>query len=172
MAMETLCSSAACLSICVPNEVTMKKVLLLGTLLGVVTLTGTASASDPLILPTGQEGCVSPANDTCTYPATRDGGTASGGSTWTLTVSIAAGGDPRDPNLDGRLRYVFTPANAPEQGCGLWGIGAVVTTSAGASGTIAGGNPFPAAADPVLGTSNDCSTGKITPANANFTPVD
>jgi hypothetical protein len=67
---------------------------------------------------------------------------------------------------------VFNPSNAPEQGCGLFGAGATATTNAGASGSIAAGNPFPGAADPALGTSNDCSTGKISPSNANFTPVD
>jgi hypothetical protein len=81
-------------------------------------------------------------------------------------------GDPRDTNLDGKLRYVFGPGNSPEQGCGLWGAGAAVITSAGANGTVAGGNPFPGAADPVLGTSNDCATGKISAGNANFTPAD
>jgi hypothetical protein len=150
----------------------MKKVVLCSALLGVLTWAGTATASDPIILPTGQEGCVSPAGDTCSYTATRDGGIAAGGSTWSLTVTIPANGDPRDTNLDGKLRYVFGPSNAPEQGCGLWGAGATVTTSGGASGTIAGGNPFPGAADPVLGTSNDCATGKISASNGNFTPVD
>jgi hypothetical protein len=150
----------------------MRKVVLCSVLFGVLTWAGTAAASDPIILPTGQEGCVSPAGDTCTYTATRDGGIAAGGSTWQLTVTIPANGDPRDTNLDGKLRYVFGPSNAPEQGCGLWGAGATITTSAGASGTIAGGNPFPAAADPVLGTSNDCATGKISASNSNFTPVD
>jgi hypothetical protein len=150
----------------------MKKVVLCSALLGVLTWAGTAAASDPIILPTGQEGCVSPAGDTCSYTATRDGGMAGGGSTWQLTITIPANGDPRDTNLDGKLRYVFTPANAPEQGCGFFGAGATVTTSAGGSGTIAAGNPFPAAADPVLGTSNDCATGKISASNPNFTPVD
>jgi hypothetical protein len=150
----------------------MKKVVFLSALLGVLTWVGTATASDPIILPTGEEGCVSPAGDTCNYSSTRDGGYAAGGATWTLTIAIPANGDPRDTNADGRLRYVFGPSNAPEQGCGLWSAGAAVTTSAGASGSIAAGNPFPPESDPVIGTSNDCGTGKISGSNPNFTPVD
>jgi hypothetical protein len=47
-----------------------------------------------------------------------------------------------------------------------------VTTSAGAAGRIAAGNPFPGASDAVVGDANDCSTGKIAANNANYTPVD
>jgi hypothetical protein len=151
----------------------MKKVVLFGAFLGVLTCGGTAMASDPIILPSGQEGCVSGApNDTCTYTATRDGGMAAQGSTWTLTVEIAANGDPRDTNLDGKLRYVFNSGNAPEQGCGLYSAGATATTSSGSNGGIAAGNPFPGASDPVIGTSNDCAAGKIAANNPNYTPVD
>jgi hypothetical protein len=151
----------------------MKKVMLMGVLVGVFATTGTAVASDPIILPTGQEGCVSGApDDTCTYTSTRDGGYAANGSTWTLTVEIPASGDPRDTNLDGKLRYVFNSSNAPEQGCGLFGAGATVTTSAGTSGRVAAGNPFPGASDAVIGDANDCTTGKIAANNANYTPVD
>lgn len=150
----------------------MRKVVLLSAIAAALTYGGTAAASDPLILPTGQEGCVSPAGDTCTYTASRDGGYVADGSTWTLTVQIPANGDPRDTNGDGKLRYVFDPSNAPEQGCGLWSAGATVTTSAGADGRIAAGNPIPGAADPALGSSNDCSAGKIAASNSNYTPVD
>jgi hypothetical protein len=150
----------------------MKKVVLCGALLGALTLAGTATASDPIILPTGEEGCVSPAGDTCTYTATRDGGMAGGGDTWSVTVSIPANGDPRDTNLDGQLRYVFTPSNAPEQGCGFFGPGSKVTTSAGSGGTVAAGNPFPPESDPVIGESNNCDTGIVSASNPNYTPVD
>jgi hypothetical protein len=150
----------------------MKKAVLLGALLGAVTYSGTATASDPIVLPTGQEGCVSPPGDTCTYTATRDGGTVADGSTWTLTVLIPANGDLRDTNVDGQLRYVFGPSNAPEQGCGLWVAGSIVTTSAGADGGIAAGNPIPGATDPAIGDSNDCAAGKITASNPSYTPVD
>lgn len=150
----------------------MKKAVLLGVVVGALSMGGTAAASDPLILPTGQEGCVSPEGDTCTYTATRDGGYLANGSNWTLTVEIAANGDLRDTNLDGKLRYVFGPGNAPEQGCGLWSAGATVTTNAGAGSRLAAGNPFPGATDPVVGASNDCATGKIAADNPNYTPVD
>jgi hypothetical protein len=153
-------------------EVSVKKFVLLSMLLGALSYPGTALASDPLILPTAQEGCVSPSGDTCTYAPTRDGGYVANGATWTLTVEIVANGDTRDTNLDGKLRYVFNPSNAPEQGCGFFGAGATVTTNAGASGSIAAGNPFPGATDPVIGTSNDCASGKIAASNPNFTPVD
>jgi hypothetical protein len=150
----------------------MRKVVLLSALLGALTYAGTAMASDPIILPSGQEGCVSPPGDTCTYTSTRDGGYAANGATWTLTVEIAANGDPRDTNGDGKLRYVFNSSNGPEQGCGFFGAGATVTTNGGADSSVAAGNPFPGASDPVIGESNDCATGKISPSNPNYTPVD
>jgi hypothetical protein len=149
-----------------------KALVLLGLLVGVLATVGTATASDPIILPTGQEGCVSPSGDTCTYTSTRDGGYAANGTTWTLTVEIPANGDPRDTNLDGKLRYVFNSSNAPEQGCGLYGAGSTVTTNGGADSRIAAGNPFPGATDPVIGTSNDCAAGKIAAGNSSYTPVD
>lgn len=150
----------------------MRKALLLGTVIGVFAAVGTAVASDPIVLPTGQEGCVSPAGDSCTYTATRDGGYVADGDTWTLQVEIAASGDPRDTNEDGLLRYVFDSSNAPEQGCGLWEAESIVTTDAGASGGIAAGNPIPGATDPVIGDANDCADGKVTADNPNYTPVD
>jgi hypothetical protein len=150
----------------------LKRVVLFSTLVGALTWGSTATASDPVVLPTGQEGCVSPAGDTCTYTATRDGGYAANGANWTLTVQIAANGDPRDTNLDGKLRYAFNPSNAPEQGCGLFGAGSTVTTNAGSNSGIAAGNPAPGASDPVVGTANDCAAGKIDASNTNYTPVD
>ncbi len=148
-----------------------KAALLLGAVVGLLASGGIASASDPVIIaPTGQEGCVSQAGDTCTYTSTRDGGYAGNGD-WTLTVEIPANGDPRDTNLDGLLRYVITPANAPEQGCGMFGAGSKVTTNV-ISGGLAAGNPFPGASDPVVGANNDCATGKISAGNSNYTPVD
>ena len=151
----------------------MRKVVLLGAIVAAaLTYGGTAAASDPIVLPSGQEGCVSPSGDTCTYTATRDGGYVANGSTWTLTVQIPANGDVRDTNGDGKLRYVFNSGNAPQQGCGLFPAGAVVTTNTGASGGIAAGNPIPGATDPVLGNSNDCTAGKISASNPSYTPVD
>lgn len=150
----------------------MRKAVLFGALVVALASAGTAAASDPLILPDGMEGCVSPAGDTCTYTSTRDGGYVANGSTWTLTVEIPANGDPRDTNLDGKLRYVFTPSNAPVQGCGLFAAGSTVTTNAGADAQIAAGNPIPGSTDPVIGTSNDCDAGKVAASNPNYTPVD
>ena len=150
----------------------MKKAVCVSAVLGVLTWAGTATASDPIILPTGQEGCVSPSGDTCTYTSTRDGGYVANGATWTLTVEISAAGDPRDTNGDGKLRYVFNTGNAPEQGCGFFGARSTVTTNAGANGSLAAGNPFPGAADAVIGTANDCASGKVSADNPNFTPVD
>jgi hypothetical protein len=89
-----------------------------------------------------------------------------------LTVEIPANGDVRDTNGDGRLRYVFSAGNAPEPGCGMFAAGSIVTTSGGADGTVAAGNPIPGATDPVLGTANDCATGKVAADNANYTPID
>jgi hypothetical protein len=131
----------------------------------------TASASDPIVLPTGQEGCVSPAGDTCTFAPTRDGGYVANGSSWTLTVEIAANGDARDTNGDGKLRYVFNSSNAPEQGCGFFGTGSTVTTFGGDQG-MAAGNPFPGASDGAIGSANDCATGFVEASNTNYTPVD
>jgi hypothetical protein len=150
----------------------MRKAVLLGVLTGVFAMAGTAVASDPIILPTGSEGCVSPPGDTCTYTSTRDGGYVADGTTWSVTVEIAANGDPRDTNGDGQLRYVFNSSNAPEQGCGFFAADSTVTTNAGADGEVAAGNPFPGASDAVIGDSNDCSTGKVTADNPNYTPVD
>jgi hypothetical protein len=132
-----------------------------------------AFASDPLVLPGGEEGCISPAGDTCTYTATRTGGYAANGSTWSITVQIPANGDPRDTNGDGKLRYVFTSANAPDEGCGFFAAGSTVTTNGGSgSDGVAAGNPFPAASDGPIGSSNDCSTGIVSASNPNYTPVD
>jgi hypothetical protein len=150
----------------------MRKVVLAGALLGAFACVSVAGASDPIILPTGQEGCVSQAGDTCTYAPTRDGGYAANGSTWTLTVQIPANGDPRDTNLDGQLRYVFDASNAPEQGCGFFGAGSTVTTSGGADGHIAAGNPFPGATDAAIGDANNCETAIVAADNPNYTPVD
>jgi hypothetical protein len=95
----------------------MRKLVLLFAMLGSFTWVGTAVASDPIIIaPTGQEGCVSPTGDTCTYTSTRDGGYAAQGTTWSVTVEIPANGDPRDTILDGNLRYVFDASNAPGGG--------------------------------------------------------
>lgn len=144
----------------------------LSALLGMLAFGGTASASEPLILPGGMEGCVSAPNDVCTYAPTRDGGVVADGTTWSLTVEIPANGDPRDTNGDGKLRYVFGPANEPEQGCGLFGAGSTVTTSSGADGRLAAGNPFPGATDAVIGTANDCAAGKVSAANSAYSPAD
>ncbi len=149
-----------------------KLVVLCGALASTLAFGASALASDPIILPTGEEGCVSQPGDTCTYVPRRDGGYVANGSTWTLTVSIPANGDPRDTNLDGRLRYVFGPSNAPEQGCGMFGAGSTVTTNAGASAGIAAGNPIPGASDAVLGDANNCDTGLVAANNPNYTPAD
>jgi hypothetical protein len=150
----------------------VRKFLVAGTIVAALSGTGTAVASDPLALPGGEEGCVSNSGDTCTYAPTRTGGYVADGSGWTLTVSIPANGDPRDTNLDGKLRYVFTTANAPKQGCGFFGAGSTVTTDAGASARLAAGNPFPAPADAVTGSANDCATGIVAASNPNYTPAD
>jgi hypothetical protein len=151
----------------------MRKVAFWGTLLGVLALASTAVASDPIILPSGQEGCVSQSGDTCTYTSTRAGGLAANGSTWTVTVEIpAAAGDPRDTNVDGKLRYVFNSSNTPGQGCGFFAAGSTVTTNAGAGSQVAAGNPIPGAGDAALGDANDCATGKVAADNASYTPVD
>jgi len=150
----------------------MTRAVLLGTLLVAFGLAATSQASEPIVLPTGQEGCVSPPGDTCTFTSTRDGGYVANGSGWTLTVAIPAAGDPRDTNGDGQLRYVFTSANAPDQGCGMYGPGSTITTSSGGDGGLAAGNPIPGAADPAIGTANDCATGKVAANNPNYTPTD
>ena len=150
----------------------MKKVLAFGMVFSVFAGGSTALASDPLVLPGGEEGCISPAGDTCTYTPTRSGGWAGNGSDWTITVQIPANGDPRDTNLDGKLRYVFTPSNAPDEGCGFFGVGSTVTTFGGSGGGVAAGNPFPGASDAAIGSANDCSTGLVSASNANYTPAD
>ena len=146
--------------------------VLAGALAGALGFTGGATASEPIILPTGQEGCVSPPGDICTYAPTRDGGLVARGTGWTLTVEIPANGDLRDTNLDGKLRYVFDASNAPEQGCGFFGAGSTVTTNAGADGELAAGNPIPGATDAALGDANNCATGIVAADNASYTPVD
>ncbi|HZI90239.1 MAG TPA: hypothetical protein VFD31_01260 [Thermoleophilaceae bacterium] len=131
---------------------------------------GTASASDPITTPApaSQEGCVSPAGDTCTYTTTRTGGYVANGGAWSLVVAIPTTvGDPRDVNADGNLTYTFGPGNAPPQGCSLFGPGATITTSAGASSGIVAGNPFLAATD--SGVSNPCAGGSL-PDRTDSTP--
>jgi hypothetical protein len=50
----------------------------------------------------------------------------------------------------GTVTTTYTPANAPDQGCALWGPGAVVSVSIlDATSRIAAGNPYPAASDGV-----------------------
>jgi hypothetical protein len=150
----------------------MRKSALVGAVVAALTIGGTAMASDPISLPTGSEGCVSPAGDTCTYTTTRDAGYAARGTNWTLTIRIPANGDVRDTNLDGELRYVITPTNAPPAGCGFIAPGSTATTSAGADTVLAAGNPFPAASDAALGERNNCATGMVEAANPSYTPVD
>lgn len=151
----------------------MRKLVFLVAMLGSLTFVGTAVASDPIIVaPVGGEGCVSPSGDTCTYTSTRDGGYAANGSNWTVTVEIPANGDLRDTDADGDLRYVFSPANAPEQGCGFFGPGSTVTTNAGANSQVAAGNPILGQTDPVVGDQNNCATGIVAADNPNYTPVD
>jgi hypothetical protein len=147
------------------------KVVLAAACCSSLLFAATATASDPIILPGGEEGCVSPAGDTCTYSPTRTGGWAGNGSGWSITVQIPANGDARDTNLDGKLRYVFTSSNPPDQGCGFFGVGSTVTTFGGDQG-IAAGNPFPGASDAVIGSENDCSTGIVSASNTAYTPVD
>ena len=142
---------------------------IVGSLIGAAV----ATASEPIIIaPSGQEGCVSPAGDSCTYASTRDGGYVANGGTWTVTVEIPANGDARDTNGDGRLRYVFGPDNAPEQGCGFFAAGSQVTTSAGDGSGVAAGNPIPGASDAAVGDANDCATGMVSGSNPNYTPAD
>ena len=151
----------------------MRKLVFLAAMLGSLTFVGTAVASDPIIVaPVGGEGCVSPSGDTCTYNPTRDGGYAANGSNWTVTVEIPANGDLRDTDADGDLRYVFSPANAPEPGCGFFGAGSTVTTNAGANSQVAAGNPIPGQTDAVVGDANNCETGIVAADNPNYTPVD
>jgi hypothetical protein len=127
----------------------VKKLIAGGAFLAVLAFPGAATSSDPITTPApaSQEGCVSPAGDTCTYTSTRDGGYAANGSTWSLVVTTSV------------ATYTFGPGNAPPQGCGLWGPGATVTISAGSSGGIAAGNPFPAPTDGQI--NNDCAGGKL-----------
>jgi hypothetical protein len=151
----------------------MRKLVFLVAMLGSLTFVGTAVASDPIIVaPVGGEGCVSPSGDTCTYTSTRDGGYVADGSNWTVTVEIPANGDARDTDADGDLRYVISPANAPEQGCGFFGPGSTVTTNAGANSQVAAGNPIPGQSDAVVGDANNCATGLVAADNPNYTPVD
>jgi hypothetical protein len=150
----------------------VRRLIVLGVLAAAALAgTTTALASDPLVLPGGAEGCISQPGDTCTYTATRTAGYAANGTTWSITVQIPANGDPRDTNLDGKLRYVFTSANAPDEGCGFIAAGSTVTTNGGNDG-VAAGNPFPGATDGPVGSANDCSTGLVTASNPNYTPVD
>jgi hypothetical protein len=148
----------------------VKKLILITAVAGAAVYPGAAAASDPITTPAplSQEGCVPPPGDSCTYTSTRSGGYAAGGSTWSLTVAIpTTAGDPRDVNLDGKLTYTFGPANAPPQGCSLWGIGATVTASPGSGGGIAAGNPFPAPSDSVR--DNTCAGGTL-PSRTDATP--
>jgi hypothetical protein len=147
----------------------LKKFAVAGALVGVFAFAGGASASDPIIVePTGGQGCVSPAGDTCTYTSTRTGGYVARGDAWTLTVSIpTTAGDPRDVNLDGQLTYTFGPGNAPDQGCSLFPAGSTVTTSAGAASGIAAGNPFLQQTDSAV--TNACAGGQL-PNRADATP--
>lgn len=148
----------------------MKNLIIGGALLTALAFAGTASASDPIATPApaSQEGCVSPAGDTCTYTSTRTGGVVSNGGAWSVVVAIpTTAGDPRDVNADGNLTYTFGPGNAPPQGCSLFGPGATITTTAGAGSGVAAGNPFLAATDSQV--SNPCPGGSL-PDRTDSTP--
>jgi hypothetical protein len=150
---------------------TLKKLVLAGAVLGAFAFAGSASASEPIIVePTGGQGCVSPAGDTCTYTSTRTGGYVARGSAWSLTVSIpTTAGDPRDVNLDGQLTYTFGPTSNPAmpQGCSLFPAGSTVTTSAGANSAVAAGNPFLQQTDTTI--NNECAGGRL-PDRTDATP--
>jgi hypothetical protein len=150
---------------------TLKKFAVAGALVGVLVFAASASASDPIfVAPTGGQGCVSHPGDTCTYTSTRTGGYVANGSTWSLTVSIpTTAGDPRDANADGQLTYSFSASTSPAmpQGCSLFPAGSTVTTSAGAQGGIAAGNPFLQQTDSSV--SNACAGGPL-PDRTDATP--
>jgi hypothetical protein len=150
---------------------TLKKLVLAGAVLGAFAFAGSASASDPIIVePTGGQGCVSPAGDTCTYTSTRTGGYVARGGAWSLTVSIpTTAGDPRDVNLDGQLTYTFNQSSSPAmpQGCSLFPANSTVTTSAGANSAVAAGNPFLQQTDGTI--NNECAGGRL-PDRTDATP--
>lgn len=149
----------------------LKKLVVAGAVLGAFAFAGSASASDPIIVePTGGQGCVSPAGDTCTYTSTRTGGYVARGDAWSLTVSIpTTAGDPRDVNADGKLTYTFNQSTTPAmpQGCSLFPAGSTVTTSAGANSGIAAGNPFLQQTDSSV--YNECAGGRL-PDRTDATP--
>jgi hypothetical protein len=158
----------------------LKKLVVAGAVLGAFAFAGNASASEPIIVePTGGQGCVSPAGDTCTYTSTRTGGYVARGSNWSLVVSIPTvapsvpcppnTADPRDTNCDGKLTYTFTAATLPAmpQGCSLFPAGSTVTTSAGPSSAIAAGNPFLQQTDSSV--NNECAGGRL-PNRTDATP--
>jgi hypothetical protein len=148
----------------------LRKLVIAGAALAAFVPGGTSAASDPIITPAplSQEGCVAAPGDTCTYTATRSGGYAANGSTWSLVVDIpTTAGDPRDANLDGKLTYTFGPGNAPPVGCSLFPAGATATVSAGSNAGIAAGNPFPAPSDGAR--DNTCAGGTL-PDRADATP--
>jgi hypothetical protein len=153
---------------------TLKKLVLASAALGALCVAGSsASASDPITTPApaSQEGCVSPAGDTCTYTSTRTGGFVARGSAWTVVVSIPTAApsvpcppntsDPRDTNCDGKLTYTFDASSTPAmpQGCSLWGPGTTVTVTAGAGSAVAAGNPFLAVTDGSV--NNECAGGRL-----------
>jgi hypothetical protein len=146
--------------------------------LGALVCSSSAAASDPITTPppASQEGCVSQPNDTCTYTSTRTGGYVARGTTWSLVVSFPAPAPvppatcgARDVNCDGRLTYTFDSTTNPAmpQGCALWGPGATVTTSGGATGGIAAGNPFLSPTDGQV--NNECAGGRL-PDRTDTTP--
>jgi hypothetical protein len=161
---------------------TLKKLVVAGAFLGALVFAGSsASASDPITTPApaSQEGCVSPAGDTCTYTSTRTGGLVARGSAWTVVVSIPTTApsvpcppntsDPRDTNCDGVLTYTLSASGTPAipQGCSLWGPGATVTTIAGDASGVAAGNPFLALTDGSV--NNECAGGRL-PDRTDVTP--
>jgi hypothetical protein len=119
--------------------------VLVGVLIAGLTVGLPSAIADEL--PAGAEGCIVNGNEasgptgplthetTCTYTSTRNGGYAAGGN-WTMTVTV------------GLVTTTYTPANAPAQGCTLWGPGTTVTvTRHDAQSFIAAGNPYPTATD-------------------------
>jgi chitodextrinase len=114
-----------------------KKLILGGVLIALAALPVAPSlASEPVPTnPTGVEGCVVQANDSCTYTAKRSGGYVGNGDFLVTVVS-------------GAITKTYSHGDAV---CtGVIAAGDVVTVKTGATGQAPAGNPLPAAGDGTL----------------------
>src|SRR5205807_534265 len=136
----------------------VRKAMFAGLTAGALTLclAGVAAPVGADSVPGGAEGCVtnpfgtSPAGvlyqSSCSYTATRNAGYVANGSDWTVTISR-----PNGTTTPTQISY-SSAAGSPGQCVTAILAGDTVSATSGANSGVAIGNPFPAGAPDLPGT--------------------